>query len=77
MDMSDDLKKALGWIRRKRAESPAIGPYKVIPSENARGYVNTDMPFTVIRNDGNMIARFHSKFYAEQFAALNNADTKA
>jgi hypothetical protein len=57
--------------------------YKVIPSESSRGYgprceINqANLPYTVVRSDGSLIASFHSRYYADTFAASQNAEVKA
>ena len=56
--------------------------YKVIPSEASRGYGprceidQVNLPYTVVRSDGSLISSFHSRYYADVFAASQNADVK-
>lgn len=56
--------------------------YQVIPSSTSRGYGprceidQVNLPHTVVRNDGSLIAAFHSEYYAQQFTDAQNADVE-
>lgn len=75
-----DVLGSTGVWTKGKTEQSGKPVYEVIPSAMSRGYGprceidQVNLPHTVVRNDGSLIASFHSEWYAQKFTEAQNAD---